>query len=239
MGAKVRRGCDEADGQRSLEPSVDRRLTKEPDTKSEERRDWNEDDIRDDSIAAIGKGVEKFRSRRLAHHQPIDRDRRPPELRIPRTPQPIGQAQPIGRTRLIVVLHWLSFSLSHAKNLDRKYSMPWRSVKARDPANSASKSKEINDIFPPSRGSAKSDMDIRLTGIFRKRRQWNGLDGRFTRPLANMLFQLEQEALVLILVAAQLDPHNTRMASWLIGEGQQEIDMERRLLVVYWYSNLL
>jgi non-ribosomal peptide synthetase component F len=56
-------------------------------------------------------------------------------------------------------------------------------------------------------------MDIRLTGIFGKRRHWNGLDGRFTRPLANVLFQLEQEALVLILLAAQLDPHNIRIPS--------------------------
>lgn len=104
--------------------------------------------------------------------------------------------------------------------------MSWWSVKAGGPADSASKSKEINEIVPPTGGSAKSDMDIRLTGIFRKRRHRNGLDDRFTRPLASMLFQLEQEALVLILVAAQLDPHHARMAFSLLANGWRKIDTE-------------
>jgi hypothetical protein len=104
--------------------------------------------------------------------------------------------------------------------------MFWRSVKAGDPANSASKSKEINEIVPPPGGSTKSDMDIRLTGIFGKLRHWNGLDGRLTRPLANMLFQLEQEALVLILIAAQLDPQHARMAFSILANGWRKIDTE-------------
>jgi hypothetical protein len=97
--------------------------------------------------------------------------------------------------------------------------MSRRTVKAGDPANSVSKPKEINELVPPSGGSAKSDMDTRLTGIFGKRRHGNGFDGRFIRPLANMFFQLEQEALVLILVAAQLDPHHARMAVSILANG--------------------
>jgi len=49
-------------------------------------------------------------------------------------------------------------------------------------------------------------MDILLTGTFGKRRHRNGFDGWFTHPLANMLVQFEQEALVLIKFAALLDP---------------------------------
>jgi hypothetical protein len=102
--------------------------------------------------------------------------------------------------------------------------MSRRLSKAGLAADSASKPKEIKELVPRSGGSAKSDMDIPLTGIFGERRHRNGLDGRFTRLLANMLFQLEQEALVWILVAAQLDPHHARMAFSLVANGWRKID---------------
>lgn len=72
------------------------RVSKRPEiarAQQRDRRDRDEENMRDDGISAVRETIEKGRTRGFPHSEPVKGNAGPPRLRVPRAPEKVASAR--------------------------------------------------------------------------------------------------------------------------------------------------